>query len=124
MDSVASSLPSLWRAEKIQNKAKKVGFDWPDVSGALDKLFEEADELKEAIAKGDGIEEELGDLLFSAVNVARFTDVDPEDALHRACIKFISRFKFVEREAAKMGKELKNMSLEEMDRLYVKSKGL
>lgn len=124
MDSVAASLPALWRAEKIQDKAKKVGFDWPEVSGALDKLFEEANELKEAIAKGEGIEEELGDLLFSAVNVARFTDIDPEEALHGACLKFIGRFKFVELEAAKMGRELKDMSLEEMDRLYVKSKEL
>lgn len=124
MDSVAASLPALWRAEKIQNKAKKVGFDWPDISGALDKLSEETEELKEAIATGKGIEEELGDLLFSAVNVARFTEIDPEEALHSACLKFIGRFKYVEQEAAKMGRELKDMSLEEMDRLYVKAKGL
>ncbi len=123
MDSVASSLPALWRAEKIQDKAKKVGFDWPDVSGALDKLFEEAGELKDAVQSGEGIEEELGDLLFSAVNVARFTGVDAEDALHAACVKFVKRFKYVEQEAMNMGRRLEDMTLEEMDRLYAKAKG-
>jgi len=124
MDSVARSLPALWRAEKIQNKAKKVGFDWPDVSGALDKLYEEVNELKEAIASGKGVEEELGDLLFAAVNVARFTKTDPEEALHLACDKFTRRFKYVESEAGKMGRELGEMTLEEMDRLYNKAKEL
>lgn len=124
MDSVAKSLPALWRAEKIQSKAKKSGFDWDDVSGALDKLFEEADELREAIASGEGIDEELGDLLFSAVNVARFTKTDPEEALHLACEKFVRRFKYVEREAGRMGRELKDMTLAEMDELYTKAKGL
>jgi len=124
MDSVAASLPALWRAEKIQDKAKKVGFEWPDVSGAMDKLYEEAGELKEAIATGEGIEEELGDLLFSAVNVARFTGTDPEEALHASCIKFIKRFRYVEQEALKMGLKLKDMTLEEMDKLYNKAKEL
>lgn len=124
MDSVARSLPALWRAEKVQSKAKKVGFDWDDVSGALGKLFEEANELNEAIASGEGIDEELGDLLFSAVNVARFTKTDPEEALHSACEKFIRRFKYVECEAEKMGRELGDMSLEEMDKLYTKAKDL
>lgn len=124
MDSVAKSLPALWRAEKIQNKAKKVGFDWDDVSGALDKLFEEVNELKEAIASGEGIEEELGDLLFAVVNVARFTKTDPEEALHSACDKFTRRFRYVESEAEKMGRELGEMTLEEMDRLYTKAKEL
>ena len=124
MDSVARSLPALWRAEKIQNKAKKVGFDWPEISGALDKLCEEVDELREAIASGEGVEEELGDLLFAVVNVARFTDTDPEEALHSACDKFTRRFKYVESEAERMGRELSEMTLEEMDRLYTKAKEL
>jgi len=124
MDSVAKSLPALWRAEKIQGKAKKAGFDWEDVSGALDKLFEEAGELKEAIASGEGIDEELGDLLFSAVNVARFTKTDPEEALHSACEKFIRRFKYIECEAEKMGRALNDMTLTEMDELYTKAKEL
>ena len=68
LSAVARSLPALWRAEKVQKKAKKAGFDWPDVSGALDKLFEEIEELKTAVAEGANVEEELGDLLFSAVN--------------------------------------------------------
>ena len=124
MDAVAVSLPALWRAEKVQHKAAKVGFDWEDVSGALDKIYEEADELKEAIAENSGVEEELGDLLFSAVNAARFAKVDPEKALHSACDKFIRRFKYIEQEAAKQGRELETMSLEEMEKLYTKAKEL
>jgi len=120
MTDVAESLPALWRAEKIQKKAKKVGFDWPEVGGAMDKLKEELEELTEAQAEADKahIEEELGDLLFAAVNVARFSDIDPETALHRSCEKFIRRFEYVEKEAEKNGRELDNMSLEEMDALY------
>ena len=76
LEAVARSLPALWRAEKVQKKAKKAGFDWPDVSGALDKLSEELEELKTAVAEGTNVEEELGDLLFSAVNVSRFVKVD------------------------------------------------
>lgn len=117
LDSVAKSLPALWRAEKVQKKAAKVGFDWRDVSGALDKLSEELDELREAIAKGEGVEEELGDLLFSAVNAARFVKVDPEDALNRSSDKFIRRFRALECAAEELG-GLENLSLEEMDRLY------
>ena len=120
MTDVAESLPALWRAEKIQKKAKKVGFDWPEVSSAMDKLHEELAELEQAQTQGDKahIEEELGDLIFSAVNVARFMDIDPETALHKSCDKFIKRFEYVETEATKSGRELKNMTLEEMDELY------
>ena len=84
VDSVARSLPGLWRAGKNQKKARKAGFDWPDVSGALDKLSEEVEELRTAVAEGSNIQEELGDLLFAAVNVSRFVQVDPEDALSGA----------------------------------------
>ena len=120
MTDVAESLPALWRAEKIQKKAKKVGFDWPEVSGAMSKLHEEVAELIEAQAENDfsHIEEELGDLLFTAVNIARFSDVDPETALHKSCEKFIKRFEFLENEALNSGKQLKDMSLEEMEVLY------
>ncbi len=120
MTDVAESLPALWRAEKIQKKAKKVGFDWPDVGGAMSKLQEELQELTEAQTEGDKahIEEELGDLLFAAVNVARFYDIDPETALHKSSDKFIGRFDYVETEAKKGGSELKDMSLEELDALY------
>ena len=120
MTDVAESLPALWRAEKIQKKAQKVGFDWPDVSGALDKLREEMTELEQAEAEGnlEHIEEELGDLLFAAVNVARFTETDPETALHKSCEKFIKRFNNIEEEAKKIGKDLKEMSLDEMEAIY------
>ena len=98
MDSVSKSLPSLMRSEKLQKKAAKVGFDWPDVSGALQKVEEETQELKKAIEDGDkkGMEEELGDLLFSVVNVSRFLKVDSEEALYHACDKFTNRFRMVE----------------------------
>ena len=120
MTDVAESLPALWRAEKVQKKARKVGFDWPEVSTAMDKLHEELSELEQAQEQGDKahIEEELGDLLFSAVNVARFMDIDPETALHKSCEKFIKRFEYIETEATKSGRKLQDMTLEEMDELY------
>ena len=124
MSDVAESLPALWRAEKIQKKAKKVGFEWPDCAGAMDKLREELGELVEAEAENDvsHIEEELGDLLFAAVNVARFSGIDPETALHKSCDKFIKRFDYIETEAGKENRELTEMTLEEMDVYYQKSK--
>lgn len=78
LDAVARSLPGLWRAEKIQKKAAEAGFDWRDVSGALDKLDEETAELRQAVRDGTNVEEELGDVLFAAVKVGRFCGVDPE----------------------------------------------
>jgi len=122
LTAVAKSLPSLWRAEKVQKKAKKAGFDWPDAAGALDKLSEELGELKEAVAQGTNIEEELGDLLFAAVNVSRFVKVDPEMALTAATEKFISRFAKVEDMATAQGKDMKEMSLEELDKLWETAK--
>ena len=115
---MARSLPALWRAEKVQKKAKKAGFDWPDVSGAVDKLSEETGELRQAIREGSNIEEELGDLLFAAVNVARFVKADPEAALQRATDKFIARFRLVERAAAGTGRSMEEMSLAELDQLW------
>ena len=122
MNSVARSLPALWRAEKIQGKAVKVGFDWPDHTGALDALRDELNELEGAIASGGEVKEELGDLLFSAVNVARFFNIDPEDALGLASKKFISRFSQVEKMAQEQGRKLSDMNLEEMEALYQKAK--
>ena len=118
LEAVAKSLPSLWRAEKIQKKAAKVGFDWPDMGGAVDKLHEELSELEEAAKTGSGTKEELVDLLFSAVNAARFLKIDPEEALHEACDKFTLRFSLLEQEAVKRGKKLEDMTLSEMDELY------
>lgn len=118
VDAVARSLPALWRAEKVQKKAAKCGFDWDDVSGAADKLSEEADELRRAL-KGDGDPvEELGDLLFAAVNTARFLKADPEDCLNAATDKFAARFRKVEGAAAAQGKLLEDMTLAEMDKLW------
>jgi len=122
MRSVANSLPALWRAEKIQKKAAKAGFDWPDYKGALEALCAELHELEGAIQSGQGIEEELGDLLFSAVNVARFFDADPELVLGLSSDKFISRFAQVENAASDAGLALADMSLDEMEDLYQKAK--
>lgn len=118
LDGVARSLPSLWRAEKIQKKAKKAGFDWPSLDGAMEKLLEEVQELQEAIRERSNTKEELGDLLFAAVNVARFLACDPEEALGEACEKFIGRFCKIEQEASQRGNRLEDMSLEELDRLW------
>ena len=122
MRSVAHCLPALWRAEKIQGKAAKVGFDWPNYTGALDALRTELKELEQAIEAGSNVDEELGDLLFSAVNLARFFDIDPEESLGSASEKFISRFTRVEDMAAGQGKKLSDMSLDEMEALYQKAK--
>lgn len=97
MDSVARALPALTRASKLQSKAAKAGFDWRDVSPALDKLSEELGEFQSAVREGSNIEEELGDLLFAAVKAGRFAGADGETALHKACEKFIRRFRAVER---------------------------
>jgi len=120
LNSVARSLPALWRAEKVQKKAKKAGFDWPDVSGALDKLSEELTEFKAAVAENTNVEEELGDLLFSAVNAARFVKVDPETALQKATEKFIARFRRVEELAG--DRPMEDMDLAELDKLWEQAK--
>ena len=118
VDAVARSLPALWRAEKVQKKAAKVGFDWPAVSGALDKLDEEIAEVR-AAAAGDGdVTEELGDLLFSAVNTARFLHVDPEMALHAASDKFAARFRLVEQEVLRRGQQMDELPLSELDAIW------
>lgn len=120
MDSVSKSLPSLMRSEKLQKKAAKVGFDWPDVSGALQKVEEETQELKKAIEDGDkkGMEEELGDLLFSVVNVSRFLTVDSEEALYHACDKFTNRFRMVEKLAKERGIAMESAPLSLLDSLW------
>ena len=122
LTAVARSLPGLWRAEKVQKKAKKAGFDWPSVSGAMDKLAEEVDELRQAIDQDTNKEEELGDVLFAAVNVSRFLGADPEQALGAATEKFIARFARVEALAAQQGKDMAQMSLSELDKLWETAK--
>ena len=120
LDSVSHALPALIRAEKVQHKAKKCGFDWNSVDGALEKLSEEITELREAISSGNvnASFEELGDVLFSAVNVSRFIDVDGEKALSDATDKFIARFAKVESLANEKGIDMKNSTLEELDALW------
>ena len=123
VDAVARTLPALWRAEKIKKKVAKAGFDWPDVTGALDKLSEELNELKAAALKGEGDPaEELGDLLLAAVSVARFLDADPEDALHRACDKFSARFRKTEELAGERGLELSELTDREQTALWKAAK--
>ena len=122
MDSVARSLPGLWRAEKLQNKAASAGFEWPDVQGALDKLEEEVGELRRAVEEGGDVPEELGDVLFAAVKVGRFCACDPEDAVNGTCEKFIRRFRAVENGAAAQGREVSQLSLEEMTALWNEAK--
>ena len=118
MDSVARSLPALWRADKLQSKAAKAGFEFPGVDGALDKLDEEVSELHEAVKSGTNFEEELGDVLFAAVKVGRFCGVDPEDALQGTCEKFLSRFRSVEEAAAAQGTSTDRLSVEELTALW------
>lgn len=124
MDSVARSLPALWRCDKIQAKAAKTGFEWPDVHAALDKVDEEARELRAAVVSGnaEAIGDELGDLLFAAVKVARFAGVDPEQAAHAACEKFIRRFSAMETAAANDGTALEQCTLEQMLSLWQQAK--
>lgn len=118
--SVSRALPSLMRSTKIQQKAAKVGFDWDNVDGAFTKLCEEVEELKLAIKNNDkeNQHEELGDVLFSVVNVARFLKIDSEHALYDACDKFTNRFSAVEQLALQRGIDMKTASLEELDSLW------
>lgn len=124
MDSVARSLPALWRCDKIQSKAAKTGFEWPDVHAALDKVDEETRELRAAVVSGDteAIGDELGDLLFAAVKVARFAGIDPEQAAHAACEKFIRRFSAMETAAANDGTALEQYTLAQMLTLWQQAK--
>ena len=120
MDGIPKGLPGLMRSEKIQSKAAKYGFDWPDVSGAMDKLREEVGELQQGIDAGDieNIKEEIGDTLFSVVNTARFFKLDSEECMHAACAKFIRRFRYLEEGAARRGLRLEDMSLGQMEEIY------
>ena len=124
MLSVPRELPALMRAQKIQHKAAKIGFDWDNVGGVVDKLYEEIDELKTAMEQGKrlDIEDEFGDVLFSCVNIARFIDVDSEEALTASTDKFMSRFSLVEQMASEQGIDMKSSSIEELDRLWDKAK--
>lgn len=124
MDNIPNNLPALMRSNKIQKKAADVGFDWMDVREAFNKVKEETGELEEIYLSGDQdhIKEEIGDLIFSVVNVSRMLGVDPEEALNFTSEKFIKRFRFIEETAVQVGINLEEMSLEEMDKLWDKAK--
>jgi ATP diphosphatase len=121
-------LPALTRAVKLQNKAAKVGFDWPSLAPVLDKLKEELAELEEAVAgaraahERSEVEEEFGDLLFVVANVARHLEIDPEAALRAANRKFTRRFHAIERRLAEQGRTPEQSTLAEMDRLWDEAK--
>ena len=124
MQSVPRELPALMRAQKVQHKASKAGFDWQSADGAFDKLYEEINELKIAMNQGNSslIEDEFGDVLFSCVNIARFINVDSEEALTKSTDKFISRFSSVEQMAREKGIDMKSSSLQVLDELWDNAK--
>ena len=120
LDAVARSLPALMRAEKIQDKARKAGFDWNETRCAVEKLSEEVEELKQAIREQSNTEEELGDVLFAAAKVGRFLGHDSEEALHGTCEKFIRRFRGVEELLA--GQSMKEVPLAQLEELWNQAK--
>jgi nucleoside triphosphate diphosphatase len=121
---VALALPALKRAQKLQARAARVGFDWPTLDGVIGKLQEELDEVREAIAasKQDWVAEEVGDLLFSAVNLARKLDVDSETALANANAKFERRFKSMEKHAADASQKMESLPLDDLELLWQQAK--
>ena len=124
LSGVPNSLPSLIKAYRIQDKARNVGFDWKEKEDVWDKVQEELEELKVELAKGDkeNSTRELGDFIFSVINAARLNKLNPDNALEKTNQKFIRRFNYVEDHSLKQGKNLKDMSLEEMDKLWDEAK--
>lgn len=124
LEGVPRSLPALVKASRIQDKAASAGFDWDRSEQVFEKVQEEIEELHSEVQKNDTakVEAEFGDVLFSLINYARFIDVDPESALERTNKKFIKRFQYLEKEVKKEGKELRKLSLEEMDVYWDRSK--
>lgn len=122
MSKLPPTLPALMKAEKVQQKAHRVGFDWQDISGPKAKISEEMAEVDAALAGNGDVEEEIGDLLFSVVNLARFARVDPEQALNRAVQKFIDRFRSMEEKIMLDKKGFGNYTVEELDIFWEKSK--
>jgi len=128
LEGVPSSLPSIVKAQRIQSKARNVGFDWEEKEQVWDKVQEELEELKDEInvMSPAGMENEFGDLLFSMINAARLYKVDPDNALEKTNQKFIRRFNYLEQQTIQQGRSLKDMTLEEMDAIWneAKQKGL
>jgi XTP/dITP diphosphohydrolase len=123
LEGVPRSLPAMVKAQRIQDKAKGVGFDWDNADQVWEKVLEELNEFKDAKTKEDQ-EEEFGDLLFSLINYARFKGIHPEDALEKTNKKFIYRFQYLETESAKDGKQMGEMTLNEMDEYWNRAKAL
>jgi ATP diphosphatase len=121
LDGVPVALPALTRAEKIQQRAARGGFDWPNADGPLNKIAEEIEELRNAKTPSE-IDEEIGDLLFSVVNYARHTGVDPEAALRNATVKFERRFRGVEKRAAATGKNVSDIPLDQLELFWQREK--
>lgn len=126
LDRVPRSLPALVEAEKISDKAASIGFEWPDIAGVIEKLQEEAAELAGAreTQSHERIEHEIGDLLFTVVNLARFLKVDPEQALRKTNGRFRKRFAYVERQIAASGKDVSEISLDRMEEFWQEAKRL
>jgi tetrapyrrole methylase family protein/MazG family protein len=124
LDGVPRQLPALLRAQRLQDKAARVGFDWERIEQVWEKLDEELAELRSAAAAPDRarVEEELGDALFALVNVARFLEINPDEALHKTTTKFIQRFQYIERQLSRQGKTPKQATLAEMDALWEQAK--
>ncbi|MHB8880774.1 MAG: nucleoside triphosphate pyrophosphohydrolase [Thermodesulfovibrionales bacterium] len=124
LEGVPKTLPALLQAQKLQARASKVGFDWERLDDVLLKLDEEIEEFKAACHenKAEHIEDEMGDILFMLVNIGRFIGVNPEDALRKTISKFISRFRHIEMTAKEQGRDLSDMSLEEMDAIWDEAK--
>lgn len=124
LDGIPKHLPALLKAHRTQAKASRVGFDWNKVEEMMDKLEEEYGELKEAYREGniEHVEEEMGDLLFSIVNVARGLKINPEDALHKTIRKFTKRFQYIEKKISERGEKMEEKSLKELDKLWDEAK--
>jgi len=122
LDDVAIGFPQMERAYKLQKKAAKVGFDWPSTEGVIAKIKEELEETQQVISDVQKTEEELGDLLFSVINLCRFLKIDPSAALRRTNSKFVERFKYVEKKMKESGQEMKKENLDVMDKYWNESK--
>ncbi len=124
VDGVPKALPALQKAHKVQRKVAKVGFDWNEIDPVLAKVDEELAEVRDALIKKDAahIEEEVGDLLFSVTNLSRFLGLEAENVLHKTVIKFMDRFRKVEKAIEEQGKKIEECDLEEMDKLWEKAK--
>ncbi len=124
LDGIPKELPSLLRACRLQEKAARVGFDWEKIEKVFEKVEEEMAELKQTFPNNNKIEmeHELGDVLFSLVNIARFIKVNPEEAMRKAICRFIERFKYIEEETTRRGLDLKDLSLQEMDKYWNEAK--